>query len=140
MPTVDGEHVAGDFSLEVIDGAGDLVGGSASPFTVSSCPVDYFFKQSTGKCTSCPAGADCAGGKQLPVPQPGFWSELVGYADLGEVFEARTRAFRPVSWNARAAHACARRESVHTQGELQRRRHVQPKLLGRPGGSRCLRH
>ena len=52
---------AGDFSLEVIDGAGDLVGGSASPFTVSSCPVDYFFKQSTGKCTSCPSGADCIG-------------------------------------------------------------------------------
>ena len=32
----------------------------------------------------------------MPVPQPGYWSELEGYADLGEVFEARTRAFRPV--------------------------------------------
>ena len=51
----------GESALEVTDEAGDLVGGGGTPFTVASCPINYFFKSESGKCTACPVGANCAG-------------------------------------------------------------------------------
>ena len=61
MPTVDGEHVAGTFTLEVTDEAGDLVGGVGAAFAVASRPIKYFFHSASGKCAACPRGADCMG-------------------------------------------------------------------------------
>ena len=61
MPMSGNEHLAGTFTLEVTDDAGDLIGGGGAAFTVASCPSGYFYHSASGKCTRCPTGADCAG-------------------------------------------------------------------------------
>ena len=92
MPSNGEEHIAGTFSLEVLDTNGELVSGGATSFEVSSCPTGFFFYSPTGECKGCPSGARCPGGRVLPIPVPGYWSELEGYAELGEVFECVHRA------------------------------------------------
>ena len=61
MPMSGDEHIAGTFTLEVTDEAGDLVGGVGAAFAVASCPINYFFHSASGKCAACPRGADCMG-------------------------------------------------------------------------------
>ena len=79
------EPVAGSFAIRVLDADGNLVSGSAAEFDVTGCPPEFFFHSPSGKCAGCPRGATCAGGKQLPVPEPGYWSD-VDYAELGKVY------------------------------------------------------
>ena len=88
LPTLTtGERIAGDFTLVVFDMASKLVGGSGTVVRVESCPEGYFFHSPNAECKACPKGALCPGGKVLPIPEKGYWSELKGYADLGKVYE-----------------------------------------------------
>ena len=86
MPTLNGVPLAGSFSLAVELASGELVGGSEYSVEVTSCPQNWFYHKSTGACVECDLDKSvCRGGKELPVPMKGFWSDLEN-AELGYVF------------------------------------------------------
>jgi hypothetical protein len=85
MPSDGGIPIAGSFSLRVLDSDLNLVSGVATSFDVEACPESWFFHSPSGECRGCPKGATCAGGKQLPIPDKGYWSD-VSNAELGRVF------------------------------------------------------
>ena len=83
MPTLDGVPLAGSFSLSVEVASGELVGGSEYRVEVASCPEFWFFHKPTGACLECDLDKSvCRGGKELPVPKKGYWSDLEN-AELG---------------------------------------------------------
>ena len=85
LPTVDGVPLAGSFSLSVELASGELVGGSEYGVEVASCPKDWFYKKQSGACVKCDLDKSvCRGGKELPVPMKGYWSDLEN-AELGYV-------------------------------------------------------
>jgi hypothetical protein len=86
MPTLNGAPLAGSFSLSVQLTSGELIGGSEYSVEVTSCPRDWFYHKPTGTCVKCDLEKSvCRGGKELPVPKQGFWSDLAN-AELGYVF------------------------------------------------------
>ena len=86
MPALSGVPIAGSFSLNVELASGDQVGGSEYSVKVMSCPVDWFYHKPTGACVECDLEKSvCRGGKELPVPKRGYWSDLEN-AELGFVY------------------------------------------------------
>ena len=86
MPTVSGVPLAGSFSLNVELASGDQVGGSEYSVEVASCPEFWFYHKPTGTCAECDLDKSvCRGGKELPVPKRGYWSDLEN-AELGFVY------------------------------------------------------
>ena len=86
MPTLDGVPLAGSFSLSVELASGELVGGSEYSVEVASCPEFWFYHKISGACIECDLDKSvCRGGKELPVPKKGFWSDLEN-AELGYAF------------------------------------------------------
>ena len=87
MPMLDGVPLAGTFSLSVeVAASGELVGGSEYGAEVTSCPVDWFYHKPSRTCQMCDLDKSvCRGGKQLPVPKKGYWSDLEN-AELGFVY------------------------------------------------------
>ena len=86
MPTLDGIPIAGTFSLSVELASGELVGGSEYSIEVASCPEFWFYHKMSGACVECDLDKSiCRGGKELPVPKKGYWSDLEN-AELGYAF------------------------------------------------------
>ena len=87
MPNRDKIPLAGAFRLVVsLTSSGELVGGSDFGVNVTSCPAEWFFHRPTGSCLLCDSSKSwCRGGRELPVPKPGYWSDLEENADLGFV-------------------------------------------------------
>ena len=86
MPTLNGVPLAGSFSLSVELASGELVGGSDSSIEVASCPEFWFYHKPSGACVGCDLDKSvCRGGKELPVPKKGYWSDLEN-AELGYAF------------------------------------------------------
>ena len=85
MPTLDGAPLAGSFALSAELASGEQVGGSDYSVEVTSCPKDWFYHKPTGACNICDLEkSECRGGRELPVPKRGYWSDLAN-ADLGFV-------------------------------------------------------
>ena len=88
LPTRNGIPLAGSFSLSVELASGELVGGSEYGVEVTSCPEDWFYHKPSGACVECDLDKSvCRGGKELPVPMKGYWSDLEN-AELGYVFSS----------------------------------------------------
>ena len=88
MPTRNRVPLAGSFSLAVELASGELVGGSEYSAEVASCPEDWFYHKPSGACVECDLDKSvCRGGKELPVPMKGYWSDLEN-AELGYVFSS----------------------------------------------------
>ena len=86
LPTRNGIPLAGSFSLEVELASGELVGGSEYSVEVTSCPENWFYHKPSGECFKCDLEKSiCRGGKELPVPKRGYWSDLEN-AELGFVY------------------------------------------------------
>ena len=87
MPKYNGVPLAGSFSLEVGLVSGELVGGGEYSVEVTSCPEHYFYNVLDDACQLCDLKkAECRGGRELPVPKKGYWSDLEN-AELGYVYE-----------------------------------------------------
>ena len=88
LPTRDKIPLAGSFRLSVsLTSSGELVGGSDYGVNVTSCPAEWFFHRPSGSCRFCDESKSlCRGGKELPVPRPGYWSDLEENAELGFVY------------------------------------------------------
>ena len=88
LPTRDKIPLAGSFRLSVsLTSSGDLVGGSDYDVNVTSCPAEWFFHRPSGSCQFCDDSKSlCRGGGELPVPRPGYWSDLEENAELGFVY------------------------------------------------------
>ena len=85
LPTHDKIPVAGSFRLSVSLPTGELVGGSEYAIDVVACPEEWFFHAPSGRCQACDTSKSvCNGGKQLPIPRRGYWSDLDN-AELGFV-------------------------------------------------------
>ena len=86
LPTRDGIPLAGSFSLKVEFASGELVSGSEYSAEVMSCSEDWFYHKPSGECFKCDLEKSmCRGGKELPVPRRGYWSDLEN-AELGFVY------------------------------------------------------
>ena len=90
LPTLDKVPLAGSFQLSVpLTSSGELVGGSGYGVNVTSCPSEWFFHRPSGSCRFCDdTKSVCRGGRELPVPRPGYWSDLEENAELGFVYAA----------------------------------------------------
>ena len=88
MPSQDKIPLAGSFRLSVsLPSTGELVGGSEYGINVTACPEEWFFHALSGRCKACDTSKSvCDGGKQLPIPKKGYWSDLDN-AELGFVCE-----------------------------------------------------
>ena len=96
MPTLDGAPLAGSFALSAELASGEQVGGSDYSVEVTSCPKDWFYHKPTGACQVCDLEkSECRGGRELPVPKRGYWSDLAN-ADLG--FVCATMVPDDVAW------------------------------------------
>ena len=96
MPTLDGAPLAGSFALSAELASGEHVGGSDYSVEVTSCPKDWFYHKPTGACQVCDLEkSECRGGRELPVPKRGYWSDLAN-ADLG--FVCATMVPDDVAW------------------------------------------
>jgi hypothetical protein len=85
MPSDNKIPLAGSFRLSVLLASGELVGGSEHGINVTSCPPEWFFHSPSGRCKACDTSKSvCNGGKELPIPKKGYWSDL-GNAELGFV-------------------------------------------------------
>ena len=86
MPIKDAIPLAGSFRLTVLlPSTGELVGGSEHGINVTACPPEWFFHTPSGRCRACDTSKSvCNGGKELPIPKRGFWSDLDN-AELGFV-------------------------------------------------------
>ena len=85
MPSDNKIPLAGSFRLSVLLASGDLVGGSEHGINVTSCPPEWFFHSPSGRCKACDTSKSvCNGGKELPIPKKGYWSDLDN-AELGFV-------------------------------------------------------
>jgi hypothetical protein len=91
MPTINAVPLAGPFSLSVELASGEEVGGAEYSVEVESCPENWFYHKPTGACSKCDLDKSiCRGGKELPVPKRGFWSDLEN-AELGYVYTCNYR-------------------------------------------------
>ena len=89
MPSDDKIPLAGSFRLSVSLPSGELVGGSEHGISVTACPPDWFFHTPSGRCKACDTSkSTCSGGKELPIPKKGYWSDLDN-AELGFVCDAK---------------------------------------------------
>jgi hypothetical protein len=85
MPRYEKVPLAGQFSLSVLLPSGDLVGSTTYNISVTSCPPEWYYHSDTTSCLACDTTkSECRGGKELPVPRSGFWSDLEN-AHLGYV-------------------------------------------------------
>ena len=85
MPSDDKVPLAGSFRLSVSLPSGELVGGSEHGINVAACPSEWFFHTPSGRCKACDmSNSVCNGGKELPIPKRGYWSDLHN-AELGFV-------------------------------------------------------
>ena len=86
LPSFDKIPLAGSFRLSVsLPSTGELVGGSGYDIEVTACPEEWFFHTPSGRCKACDTSMSvCNGGKELPIPKRGFWSDLDN-AELGFV-------------------------------------------------------
>ena len=86
MPTYNKIPLAGSFRLSVLlPSTGELVGGSEYGINVTACPPEWFFHAPSGRCRACDTSKSvCNGGKELPIPMKGYWSDLDN-AELGFV-------------------------------------------------------
>ena len=85
MPSDNKIPLAGSFRLSVLLASGELVGGSEHGINVTSCPPEWFFHSPSGRCKACDTSKSvCNGGKELPIPKKGYWSDLDN-AELGFV-------------------------------------------------------
>ena len=86
MPSHDKVPLAGSFRLSVsLPSTGELVGGSEYDISVAACPPEWFFHVPSGRCKACDTSKSvCRGGKELPIPKKGYWSDLDN-AELGFV-------------------------------------------------------
>ena len=86
MPSHDKIPLAGSFNLRVTLNSGNLVGGTEYGLQVTSCPKDWYFHRPSGRCVECDLDKSiCRGGRELPVPKKGFWSDLE-HAELGYMY------------------------------------------------------
>ena len=86
MPSYDKAPLAGNFRLSVsLPSTGELIGGVEHSINVAACPEEWFFQTPSGTCKGCDTSKSvCRGGKELPVPKKGYWSDLDN-AELGFV-------------------------------------------------------
>ena len=98
MPSSAKIPLAGSFRLSVSLLSGELVGGSEYGIDVTACPPEWFFHAPSGSCKACDTSKSvCNGGKELPIPKQGFWSDFDN-AELGFVCATTSIYIAPVWW------------------------------------------
>ena len=67
-----------------------LVGATEYMIDVTSCPSEWYYDVLTARCRACDLEKSvCRGGRELPVPKKGFWSDLEN-SHLGYVYTCVT--------------------------------------------------